>query len=150
MATLKTLYAKGSKPTPVAGGSELIAVRFDYDLAAVLANADIVELGFVPANHRVLDWDIDCDDVSDTAAGTFSVGILTAAGAIDTTASGGAAWVAGATLMQAGGLLRAVSSTHKRMVVSRTADQKVGLVMTAACTGVTTGKIGLTLYMIAG
>jgi hypothetical protein len=149
MATLQTLYAKRIKPVPVAGGSEVIAVRFDYPIAAVLASADILELGFVPANHKVIDWELDSDDLSSTAAGAFDLGILNAAGAIDTTASGGAAWVTGSTLCQAGGIERNAAKYTSRMVVSRTADQKIGLVMTASCTATTSGTIALTVYMIA-
>ena len=150
MAILQTLYAKGSKPTPVVHGSEVMAVRFDYDITAVLASADVVQLGFLPANHRVVDWAFDCDYLSASAAGAFDLGILSAGNAIDTTASGGAAWVSGATVVQAGGLLRAASATHTRVVVSRTADQKIGLVMTASCTTTAAGKLGLTVYLVAG
>ena len=135
MAILQTLYAKGSKPTPVVHGSEVMAVRFDYDITAVLASADVVQLGFLPANHRVVDWAFDCDDLSASAAGAFDLGILSAGNAIDTTA---------------GGLLRAASATHTRVVVSRTADQKIGLVMTASCTTTAAGKLGLTVYLVAG
>jgi hypothetical protein len=35
------------------------------------------------------------------------------------------------------------------MVVSRTADQLIGIVMAASCTGTATGKFGLTLSYIA-
>jgi len=35
-------------------------------------------------------------------------------------------------------------------VVSRTADQKIGLVMTASCTTTASGKLGLTVYLVAG
>jgi hypothetical protein len=148
--TYKTAYAKGEKPTPVANGSEVLAVRFEFDLSAILLDTDIIRMGFVPANHKVVDWTLDCDDLSDQAAGKFSLGILNAADAINEAASGGAAWVVDSVLAQGGGFVRALTKTHTRMVVSRTADQKVGLVMTAACTGTATGKIGLTLYMTAG
>lgn len=149
--TYKSAYAKGEKPTPVVNGSEVLAVRFEFDLNRVtLLDTDIIRMGFVPANHKVVDWALDCDDLSDSAAGKFSLGILSAADGIEEDLSGGAGWVVDSTLAQAGGLLRALTKTHTRMVVSRTADQKVGLVVTESCTGFATGKIGLTLYMTAG
>ena len=153
MAAIVYATKEGNKTKPAVQphGSEAVTVRFEFDLSAILLITDVVKLGWLPANCRVVDWELDCDDLSTTAAGSFDLGILTdvAVPAIDTTASGGAAWVATSTLPQAGGLLRSVIVTHKRMVVSRTADQLIGLVMIASCTVTATGKVGLTLTYIA-
>ena len=132
-------------------GSEAVTVRFEFDLSAVLLNADVVKMGWLPANCKVVDWTLDCDDIDTGGAGVFDFGILTNAAvpAIDITASGGAAWVAASELGQDGGLVRALTKTHTRMVVSRTADQLIGLVVGADFTDTATGKIGATLTYIA-
>ena len=145
-----TKNASRAVPAVQPNGSEAVTVRYEFDLSAALLITDVIKLGYLPANCKVTDWMVDSDDLSDSAAGTFGLGILASTGlTVDTTASGGAAWVAGATTMQAGGLLRAASTAHTRMVVSRTADQLIGIVMAASCTTVATGKIGLTLTYIA-
>ena len=132
-------------------GSEAVTVRFEFDLSAVLLNADVVKMGWLPANCKVVDWTLDCDDIDTGSTGVFDFGILTTAPvpAMDTIASGGAAWVAASTLGQAGGLVRALTKTHTRMVVSRTADQLIGLVVMGNFTATATGKIGATLTYIA-
>lgn len=137
-------------PAVQPNGSEAVTVRFEFDLTAALLITDVVKLGWLPANCKVTDWMVDSDDLSDSAAGTFGLGILASTGlTVDTTASGGAAWVAGSTLMQAGGVVRPIIAAHTRMVVSRTADQLIGIVMAASCTTTATGKFGLTLTYIA-
>jgi len=151
MAVLKNAFANGTRQMPVPNGSEVVAVRCEYAIGAVLAITDQIVLGSIPANCRVVDYIIDSDDLSSTSAGTFDLGILTDAAtpAIDTTASGGAAWVAGSTLMQAGGIERSLNVRPSRSVVNRTRDRLFGLVMTAACTATTTGTIAVTLFYIA-
>lgn len=131
-------------------GSEAVKVRFEFDLSAILLISDVIKLGYLPANCKVTDWMVDSDDLSDSAAGTFGLGILASSGlTVDTTASGGAAWVAASTLMQGGGIVRAVAVAPTRMVVSRTSEQLIGVVMATSCTGTATGKFGLTLTYIA-
>lgn len=141
MAILKTAWAAGQNPMPVAQGAETITVRLVYNLAAVLASGDVIEFGTLPAGHVPVDYIIDNDDLSSTAAGAFDFGILDSAGtAVSTaTADGGAKWLSGSTVIQAAAFTRASTSTHLRVTPSNTANRKIGAVMTASCTVTATG-----------
>jgi len=152
----KTAHGTKVKPAIQPHGSEAVTVRFEFTTTAKMLTTDVVHMGWIPANCRVTDWALDVDDISDTAAGTMSLGILVASTGltVDTTASGGAAWVATDSIGQAVGYLRPVIVNHTRMVVSRTADQLVGIVVGTSYTATTAsdviGKIiGLTLTYIA-
>lgn len=144
MAVLKTPYASGLYPMPVAQGAEVITVPLIYNLAAVFASGDVIEFGFLPQDHVPVDWVIDNDDLSTTAAGAFDFGILDATGlAVSTAAAdGGAKWLAASTVIQAAAYTRATFSgvaPWLRVVPSATSARKIGAVATASCTVTTTG-----------
>lgn len=141
MATLKTSYASGIYPMPIAQGAEIITVRLVYNLAAVLAISDVVQFGFLPQDHVPVDYVIDNDDLSSTAAGAFDFGLLDATGlAVSSAAAdGGAKWLTASTVVQAAAFTRASTSSHLRVTPSSTSARIIGAVMTAACTVTTTG-----------
>lgn len=147
MAVLKSDYAKGVRPMPVARGAEVIAVRMQYALAAALAAADIIEFGFLPEDHVPVDYFIDNDDLDSGTTITADFGILTAAGTAVSAlaADGGAKWLTASTLLQAAGLTRSSGVAHTRVVPSSSTRRKVGMVIAAGPSTASTGTIGVTL-----
>lgn len=149
MALKKTDHAKGVIPTPVATACEVVACRAEYVLTADLSAGDIIECMPLPAGHVPVDIIVDADAMG---AGTVSVGLLNAAkDDIDTTASGGAAWLTGGAVTAAAGL-RADSGGLKAMSrcsASQAANRAIGIKI-ATDTSATSGTIGLTfLYRSA-
>lgn len=144
MALKKTDNANGVIPTPVAVGCELVVCRAQYVLTADLSAGDLIQMMDLPAGHVPVDIILDNDAL---AAGTVSVGILNSGKTdLDTTASGGAAWLTGGAVTSANGLrgdaagLRAMS----RCPVSQNANQPIGIKIVTDTTAVS-GTIGLTL-----
>jgi len=146
MAILQTDYAKGIRPMPVAQGAEVIAVRMEYSLAAALAASDVIEFGFLPADHVPVDYLIDTDDLDSGATITTDFGLLTSAGtAVSTaTADGGAKWLSADTGLRSATNLRPTANTITRVQPS-SSNRKVGMVIAAGPSTATTGKIGVTL-----
>lgn len=149
MALLKSEYAKGVRPMPIAQGSEIVAVRVEYALTAAPALGDIIEMGFLPEDHIPVDAILDADDL-DTNAGptiTLDVGVLNAAkDNIDVTAdSGGGKWITASTVAQAGGLVRPTTKEVTRVVPKSASRRSVGVRVNAAAATFQAGKVGLTL-----
>lgn len=144
MALKKTDNANGVIPTPVAVGCEVVVCRASFTLTADLAANDLIQMMDLPAGHVPVDIILDNDAMG---AGTISVGILNAGKTdLDTTASGGAAWLTAGAVTAANGLrgdaagLRAMS----RVVPNQTANQPIGVKIVVDTTA-TSGVIGLTL-----
>lgn len=144
MALKQSAHARGVIPVPVAAGCELVVCRASFTLTADLAVNDIIQMMDLPAGHVPVDIIVDNDALG---AGTVSVGILNAGKTdIDTTASGGAAWLTGGAVTSANGLrgdaagLRAMS----RCPANQAANQPIGIKI-ATDTSATSGTIGLTL-----
>lgn len=145
MALQKTDCAKGVIPTPVSTGCELVVHRAEFKLTADLSAGDLIQMMDLPAGHGPVDIIVDNDAL---AAGTISVGILNAGKTdLDTTASGGSAWLTGGAVTSANGLradaagLRAMS----RCPVNQSANQAIGIKIVTDTTAVS-GTIGLTLF----
>lgn len=155
MAILKTDYAKGVRPMPIAKGSEVVSVRMVLVLAAALAAADVIEFGFLPEDHVPVDYFIDNDDLDTNVGPTLAAdfGLLTAAGTAVSAAAadGGAKWLAASTTLQGAALTRPAGVAHTRVTPSSTGRRKVGMVITTGpATGVAAGNIGVTfLYRAA-
>lgn len=145
MALKQSAHALGAIPTPVANGCEIVACRATFTLTADLALGDVIELMQLPAGHVPVDIILDTDALGGSGAG--SVGLLNAGKtAVDTTASGGAAWLTTGSLAAATGLradaagLRAMS----RVTPDNAANRPVGIQITTDTTA-TSGTIGVTL-----
>lgn len=145
MALKQSDHAKGVIPTPVATACEIVACRATFTLTADLALNDIIEMMNLPAGHVPVDIIVDTDALGGTAA--VGVGLLNSGKTdLDTTASGGAAWLTGGSVAAAGGVradsagLRAMS----RCAASHTANRPIGIKITTDSTA-TSGAIGLTL-----
>lgn len=146
MAILQTDYAKGIRPMPIAQGAELISVRMAFVLAAALAAADVIEFGFLPADHVPVDYIIDTDDLDSGTTVTTDFGILTSAGTAVSalTADGGAKWLTADTFMRGVTNQRPTASPMFRTLPS-SANRKIGMVMIAGPTTASSGIVGVTL-----
>lgn len=144
MALKQSDHAKGVITTPVAAGCEVVVSRAYFTLTADLAVGDIVEMMSLPAGHVPVDILVDGDAMG---AGTVSVGLLNSDKSdLDSSASGGAAWLTGGAVTSAFGLradaagIRAMS----RCAASQTANRPIGIKIVTD-TSATSGTIGLTL-----
>lgn len=145
MSLKKTDYATGVIPTPVAVACEVVACRASYTLTADLSVGDIIQMMDLPAGHVPVDILLDADAMG---AGTVSVGLANAGKTdLDTTASGGAAWLTGGAVTAAAGL-RADAGGIKalsRVVADQAANRAVAVKIVTDTTA-TSGTIGLTLF----
>lgn len=127
--------------------SEVVSVRAEFDLSAVLALNDLIEMAILPANCVPVDFVLDCDDISTAADVTLDVGVM--AGTVGDTTPGnrttGAEVFAASTVGQAGGLVRPTLKTATR-IAPATVDRAIGIKVAAAATATATGKIGLTMF----
>lgn len=145
MSLKKTDYATGVIPTPVAVACEVVACRASYTLTADLSVGDIIQMMDLPAGHVPVDILLDADAMG---AGTVSVGLANAGKTdLDTTASGGAAWLTGGAVTSATGL-RADAGGIKALsrVVADPAANRAVAVKIVTDTTATSGTIGLTLF----
>lgn len=147
MALLRNNVALGTVAMPATIDVGLVAFRCAYTLVADVAAGDIIELGYLPADAVPVDLILDTDDLDTGATGTVSVALLNSGKTdIDTTASGGAAWLTGQSIQaatavraDAAGLLAA--SRCAKSGVNRPFGIKI-VGETAAAAG---AKIGVTL-----
>lgn len=146
MTLHKTDHAKGVITTPVAAGCEIVVCRASFTLAADLAADDIIQMMPLPAGHVPVDLILDTDDLGTT--GAVSVGLLKDdLSDLDTTVSGGAAWLTAGDVNTAATGLRADATglrAMSRCAVSQTANRPIGIKI-ATDTTATAGTIGLTL-----
>lgn len=149
MANRFTDFSLGGQSTPIASGSDLVASRAQYTLPtvspAILAAGDLIFMQTLPAGHTPVDLVLDWDAMGGSC--TFSIGIVNAGLTdIDTTASGGVAWLttvsavsAGAARADAAGL-RAMT----RVPVDATNNRQI-VVKAVAASANTSGVVGLTM-----
>lgn len=146
MAVYKTSHANGAIPVAVAVACEVVAHRAKFNVTTALALNDIIIMTFLPAGHVPVDVIVDADDLGST--GDVSVGILNADKTdIDTTASGGAAWITAGDVNAAAGGLRADAAGLRalsRVAPDQNSDRAVGIKIVEATTA-TSGEIGLTI-----
>lgn len=146
MALNKSAHAKGIIPTPVAAGCEVVVCRAEFALSADLAANDIIQMMDLPAGHVPIDIILDTDDLGTT--GAVSVGLLNSGKTdLDTTASGGAAWLTSGDVATAATGLRADAGglrAMSRCAADASANRAIGIKI-ATDTTATSGTIGLTL-----
>jgi hypothetical protein len=147
---LKSDWAKGKKATPVPDQGGVIACEtFEYSLSAALALADIIEIGILPGNARIVDAIIDTDDLDTggSPALTLDVGIMSGTvGDADTARTVGTELFAASTIGQAGGMAR---TTKGQRSTPTPLDRSIGVKVAAApATGATSGKIRLTVFYV--
>ncbi len=147
-------YLTGRKNIPNAVGSEVVAVRFELELATGdLDLNDIGAIGVLPANHLPLHIDIYADDLDSngTPALVTSIGVLNSGGTDISTdaADGGAAWLTGITTGQAAGAVGAQTSVALNSVTASGSDRNIAVKVTTAAATAAAGTYGIVLYMKA-
>lgn len=149
MSLVQTPAAKGQVPAPVANDQAAVPIRVEYLTLAALPTTDVLELLKLPANHSVVDWTVDVDDLDSNGAPAivFKVGVLNA-GKTDLDA-GNAIWKTGLTTAQAGGLARMDTLTALRAGSTGNSEKSVGLIVTTAAATWANGRIGMTVWVKA-
>lgn len=144
---LKSDWAKGRKATPVGVAGEVLCETFTYALAAALVINDVIEIGILPANARIVDGIIDTDDLDSNGspAVTLDVGIMSGVvGDADLARTVGTELFAASTIGQAGGMAR---TTKGQRSTPTALDRSIGVLVKAApATSATTGTIRLTVF----
>lgn len=142
-------YITGRKPVPNSQGAEVIATRFELDMAtADLALNTIGQIGVLPAGHVPVDVLVDADDLdSGAAAMVLQVGIWDGSGASLSvaTADGGAHW--GVTTAVNTAFMQRLTPNGAAMarVQKSESDRKLGVKVGTAPTTAVAGKLGVTL-----
>ena len=142
-------YITGRKPVPTPAGIEVVAVRFELNLATGdLALNTIGQIGELPPGCVPVDVLVDGDDLdSSTAALVMQVGIWDGAGANLSTdaADGGAHW--GVTAAVNTAFLQRLTPNVNAMarVTPTNTRRKLGVKVTTAPTTPVAGKLGVTL-----
>lgn len=147
MARIQSLYAKGTLPTRISQGADVVPLHFEIDVPASgdgTAQNDILEMGILPAGHVPVDVLYSATDLDTNGAPAIvlSFGVLNAAKTdLSTDAEdGGAAWATGLTIGQAGTLARQSDvAIHK--VVAEEADRALGFKVTTAAATKAAGKL---------
>lgn len=142
---------RGNVIVPDCAG-DMVRNRYELDLAdtplkgVTLQAGDIIDLGPLPANYTVMDIVIDCDDLDSNGTPTlaFDVGIMSGTpGDTVSARTCGAEFFSGATVAQAGGIVRTTLKTAFR-VAPTGSDRSIGLkITTAAATQPSTGKLAV-------
>lgn len=146
---------RGNVINPDCAG-DLVVNRYELDLSSAplkgvtLAVGDIIDLGPIPANTRVVDVVIDSDDLDSNASPTitFDVGVMS--GTVGDTVSArtcGQEFFDEATVAQAGGVVRMSAKTGFRVDPVQK-DVSIGLkITTAAATQPTSGKLAVNVII---
>lgn len=150
MANHQSDYAKRIRQMPVASGSEIVSVRMVASLPATHAVNDIIEFGELPEDHVPVDFVLDAADLDSNGAPAIvlSAGLLNA-GKTDISAAaadGGAAWLTGSAIGQAGGMgrptVRAMWTTQPQAATKRMLGAKI---TTGAATAAA-GDLAMTIF----
>lgn len=143
MALLLSAQAASQNPTPgIHSAGELHVVEGKYDLAAALADEDVVALTRIPPGCIIVDARLEVDDLDSGTAIVADLALMEM-GAVAALAN--SELILGSTLGQAGGVARMDQLDAARRAVLEVAVDKeryvVFHVTTAPGTGATTGRI---------
>lgn len=152
MANFQSDYATGTRPVPVAQGSEVLAVRCSVAVTTALASADLLEFCPLPPDHIPVDCVLDPDDIDSGSSITISVGLLNS-GKTDistATADGGAVWISADTGARTGVPARPTTKAIWRVTPNATTARMFGAKITAAAATAVAGTVsGVLLYRAA-
>jgi hypothetical protein len=140
MPRIQSEYAKGKLPTPISTGADVICL--DYQCAVPASGdgtvvGDLIEMGVLPAGHIPLDVIYSATDLdTGAAAHAMSFGILLADKTDLSTAAadGGAAWLTGIIVGQAGTLARQTGIVTDSVAASAAPRSLAYKVTTASAT----------------
>jgi hypothetical protein len=139
----------GRKPVRTPSGAELVAERFELDLATGdLALNTIGQIGILPAGCVPVDVIVDADDLDTGAAAmVLQVGIWDGSGANLSTAAadGGAHW--GVTTAANTAFVQRLTPNAAAMarVQNSQTERRLGVKVATAPTAAAAGKLGVTL-----
>lgn len=154
MANIQSLYAQGRLPTPVSQGSDVVALVYECAIPATgagTAQNDTIEMGFLPAGHIPLDFELSSTDL-DTGGPTHacSFGLLNADKTDLSTAAadGGAVWASALTIGQAGTMVRNTGVVINSVAPSA-APRSLAFKVTTASTTKAAGTMRCKVYVKA-
>lgn len=149
MANHQSDYAKGIRQMPVAKGSEIVSVRMQVSLPATHADEDVIEFGHLPEDHVPVDFVLDSADIDTNVTPTIvlDAGLLNAGKtAISTDADdGGAAWLTGSTIGQAGGMARPTVRALWLTVPKATTKRMLGAQIKTVAATPAAGVVAMTI-----
>jgi hypothetical protein len=147
MALKQNNVALGTVPMPTPNDAALVAFRMAYTLTGDVAAGDILEMGYLPGDTLPVDIILDCDDMDSGATGTVSVALLNAGKTdIDTTASGGAAWLTAQSIQAATAVHADAAGLRAASRVTKSAANRPLGIKIVGETAASAGQvIGLTL-----
>lgn len=154
MTLIQSKAAKGIIPLayPTIAGA-VVAQRFTHTFSSAPSANDILELAPLPANTKIIDLILDSDDLDSNGAPTitFDVGIMSGNwGDEDNARTCDDVFFDGATVGQAGGVVRPTAKTAFRQAAGPT-DRSIGVKIATAAATFQAGEVGLTvLYAAAG
>jgi hypothetical protein len=155
MALRFSSFTRGSYRTPAPqNAGEVVAQRFIYTLpTAQNVTGEIIDLGILPANTRVVDMILDSDDLDTNGSPvmTVDVGIMSgspgeALNPDNTARTCGAEFFAAATVGQAGTVARPTLKGAFRAAPAAV-DRSIGLKVLLQAATPAQGEIGLTVLM---
>lgn len=149
MANHKSDYAKGVRPMPVPSGAEVVSVRMQVPVPATHAVNDILEFGELPEDCVPVDAVLDASDIDTNGAPAvvLAAGLLNA-GKTDISADaadGGAAWISGSNIGQAGGMARPTTRPLWLVQPKAATRRMVGGKITTGAATAAAGTVSMTL-----
>lgn len=145
MATFyRTDIVTRRKPAKLESGPCTVATRAVFPVVTALAVNDIIEMIELPADHMIVDWSLDNDDLdSGTTALAVDVGLMSGAvGAVDLNRTVGTELFSNTTVLATATFTRASTRTGL-MIAPAPYDRSIGIkVKTAATTAVVSSTSG--------
>jgi len=147
MPNFRSNFVTGVNPTPRPAGTEDITVRCRVATPATLALNDVIEFLELPEGCVPVDFVLDSTDIDSATAIVMSVGILNAGRTAISTAAedGGAAWITGSTIGQAGTAVATPTVPAMWRVTPTQTKRCVGALITTAAGTPAAGTITGTL-----
>jgi len=146
MPNFRSAFMSGTTPVPVPSGPENITIEAPVATPGSLALNDVLEFFDLPAGALPVDFVLDSTDIDSGTAIVMSVGFLNAGktAILVDAPSGGAAWLTGATIGQAGGIVRPTVPAMFR-VTPTAAARTIGVLITTAAGTPAAGTVTLSM-----
>ena len=152
MTILHSKYVAGAFRVPAAQwAGDVVAIRYEVSVPTDVADGDIIEVGILPAYHRIWDMTLDVDDIDSSTAIVLDVGIMSGEVGADFDADGttprtcGDELLDGATTGQAGGMVRPTLGSAFR-IAPTDQDRSIGVKVVTDAGAAEAGVIGLTVF----
>jgi hypothetical protein len=147
MPNFRSVYMTGAQPVPKPSGGEDVTVRCRVPVPASLALNDNLEFIELPSDCVPVMAVLDSTDIDNATAIVMSAGMLTADRQNISTApaDGGAAWLTGSTIGQAGAAVSQPTVPAMWRVTPTPTPRTVGARITTAAGTPVAGTVTLTL-----